>query len=53
MLDVGVQTGEVEAVENVVLFDLTKIFVALRREEPRNPLSPSVKTATCGKASRT
>jgi hypothetical protein len=38
-LDLGVEAGEVEAVENVVLLDLAKVFVALGGQEPRDPLS--------------
>ena len=34
----GVQTGEVEAVENIFLLDFTEVLIALRREEPRDPL---------------
>jgi hypothetical protein len=34
MLNLDVQAGEIESVKDVVLFDLTKVFVAFVRQEP-------------------
>jgi hypothetical protein len=36
--DLGVEPGEVEAVEDVVLLDLAEVLVPLRGQEPRDPL---------------
>lgn len=38
VLDFGVQTREIESVEDVVLLDFAEIFIALGRQEPRYPL---------------
>ena len=52
MLNIGVQAGKIEAVENVVLFDFAEVLVAFGRQEPRDPLLPSVKRATTNELSR-
>ena len=44
MLHLRVETSKVESVEDVVFLHFAKVFVALRRQEPRDPLSFSVKT---------
>jgi hypothetical protein len=36
-LDFGVEAGEIEPVEDVIVFHFAEIFVALGREEPRYP----------------
>ena len=34
MLDVVIEAGEIESVEDVIFFNLAEILVAFRREEP-------------------
>ena len=36
-LDLGVEAGEVEPVDDVFVIDLAEVLVALGREEPRDP----------------
>ena len=38
MLHLYVQAGQVEAVEDIILFDLAKVLVSLVGKEPRYPL---------------
>ena len=33
VLDFGIEASEVEAIENVILLNFTKVLVSLRREE--------------------
>lgn len=40
-LDLGVQTSEVEPVEDVIFFYFAEVFVPLGRQEPGNPLNQS------------
>ena len=37
VLDFGIETGEIEPVENVVIFYFAKVLIALGREEPGYP----------------
>ena len=36
--DFGVQSGEIEPIQDVILFYFAKVFVAFRRKKPGDPL---------------
>ena len=36
--NLGIEAGQIEAIEDVLFFDFTKVLVALRRQKPGDPL---------------